>query len=126
MLLSKQELDEKEIRTYGPLLENHPLFPKRINVQFARVLSDHDAEILIWERGAGYTLASGSSSCAASCILVKRGLIKGDLTMHMQGGTLKIEIDKEWNIHMTGEVREIARGVLGSELLEDLENPFPG
>jgi diaminopimelate epimerase len=122
----KQELDENEIRTYGPLLENHPLFPNRINVQFARVLSDHDAQIMIWERGAGYTLASGSSSCAASCILVKRGLIKGDLTMHMQGGTLKINIDKNWNILMTGEVREIARGVMGGELLEDLNKPFAG
>lgn len=122
----KQDLDEKEIRKYGPLLENHPIFPNRINVQFAKVLSDHDAQILIWERGAGYTLASGSSSCAASCVLVKRGLVKGDLTMHMQGGTLKIEIDKSWNIRMTGEVREIAGGVLGGELLEDLDKPFAG
>jgi diaminopimelate epimerase len=122
----KQELDEQEVRRYGPLLENHPLFPNRINVQFARVLSDHDAEILIWERGAGYTLASGSSSCAASAMLVKRGLVKGDLTMHMQGGNLKIQIDSNWNIRMTGEVREIARGVLGGELLEDLNKPFAG
>ncbi len=122
----RQELDEKEIRTYGPLLENHPLFPNRINVQFARILSDHDAEILIWERGAGYTLASGSSSCAASSILVKLGLIKGDLAMHMPGGILNIEIDRDWNIRMTGEVREIARGVLGSELLEDLNKPIAG
>jgi diaminopimelate epimerase len=122
----KEELDEEEIRTYGPLLENHPLFPNRINVQFAKVLSDHDAQILIWERGAGFTLASGSSSCAASCILVKRGLIKGDLTMHMQGGTLKIQIDKNYNIRMTGGVREIARGVLGTELLEDMNKPFAG
>lgn len=117
----KQELDEKEIRQYGPLLENHPMFPNRINVQFARILSDHDAQILIWERGAGYTLASGSSSCAASSVLVKRGLIKGDLTMHMQGGNLKIQIDGDWNIRMTGEVREIASGVLSRELVEDLE-----
>ena len=122
----REVLDEAEIRTYGPLLENHSLFPNRINVQFARVLSEHDAEILIWERGAGYTLASGSSSCAASCILVKRGLIRGDLTMHMQGGSLQIEIDKDWNIRMTGEAREIARGVLGDELLEDLNKPFAG
>jgi diaminopimelate epimerase len=121
----KQELDEKEIRTYGPLLEHHPIFPNRINVQFAKVLSDHDAQILIWERGAGYTLASGSSSCAASSILVKRGLIKGDLTMHMQGGSLRITIDSEWNIRMTGEVREIARGILSAELLEDLHRPMP-
>jgi diaminopimelate epimerase len=122
----KQDLDEEEIRRYGPLLENHPLFPNRINVQFAKVLSDHDAQILIWERGAGYTLASGSSSCAASCVLVKRGLVDGDLTMHMQGGTLKIQIDAEWNIRMTGEVREIAKGVLGNELLEDLDKPLAG
>jgi diaminopimelate epimerase len=118
----KQDLDEAEIRKYGPLLENHPLFPNRINVQFARVISDHDAELLIWERGAGFTLASGSSSCAAASILVKRGLINGDLTMHMRGGEIKIQIDKEWNIKMTGEVREIASGVLSQELLEDIIN----
>ncbi len=122
----KDVLDEKEIRKYGPLLENHPMFPNRINVQFAKVLSDHDAQILIWERGAGFTLASGSSSCAASSVLVKKGLIKGDLTMHMIGGTLKIDIDREWNIRMTGEVREIVRGVLGSELLEDLDKEMSG
>jgi diaminopimelate epimerase len=46
--------------------------------------------------------------------------------MHMPGGTLKINIDKDWNIRMTGEVREIARGVLGTELLEDLNTPFAG
>lgn len=122
----KQELDEKEIRTYGPMLENHSLFPNRINVQFARVLSDHDAQILIWERGAGYTLASGSSSCAASCVLFKRGLIKSDISMHMPGGTLDIQIDKDWNIRMTGEVREIAGGVLSDELLEDLNKSVAG
>jgi diaminopimelate epimerase len=122
----KQDLDEEEIRKYGPLLENHPLFPNRINVQFAKVLSDNDARILIWERGAGYTLASGSSSCAVSCVLVKRGLVKGDLNVHMQGGTLRIQIDNEWNIRMTGEVREIAKGIMGNELLEDLNKPFTG
>jgi diaminopimelate epimerase len=55
---------------------------------------------------------------------VKRGLVKGDLTMHMQGGTLKIQIDHEWNIRMTGEVREIAKGVLANELLEDLNKTY--
>lgn len=120
----KEELSEDEIRKYGPLIENHHLFPNRINVQFARVLSDHDAQILIWERGAGYTLASGSSSCAASSVLVKKGLIKGDLTMHMKGGQLHIQIDNAWNIRMTGEVREIAGGVLSKELIEDLQLPF--
>ena len=118
----KDELNEAEIRKYGPLLENHPLFPNRINIQFARALSKTDAEILIWERGAGYTLASGSSSCAASCILRKKGLVGDDITMHMQGGTLKISIDDQWNIRMTGEVREIASGALSKELIEDLNS----
>jgi diaminopimelate epimerase len=120
----KDELDEKEIKIYGPLLENHKLFPNRINVQFAKPLSRNSARIIIWERGAGYTLASGSSSCAAASILVKRGLVDRNLSMHMQGGTLKLQIDKEWNIRMTGEVREIARGILSAELLKDLDLPI--
>ena len=122
----RDELNEQEIRKYGPLLENHFLFPNRINVQFAKPLSNNEARILIWERGAGYTLASGSSSCAAASVLVKRGLVKGDMTMHMQGGTLKINIDTDWNIRMTGAVREIASGVLSRELVEDLDKPFGG
>lgn len=120
----REKLDEQEIRKYGPLLENHPLFPNRINVQFARAISDHDAEILIWERGAGFTLASGSSSCAATCVLLKSGLIKNDITMHMKGGNLKIQIDDNWNIRMTGEVREIAAGILSKELIEDFKKPI--
>lgn len=120
------ELDEAEVRKYGPLIETHSMFPRKINVQFAKALSDHDAQILIWERGAGYTLASGSSSCAASSVLLKRGLIKGDLTMHMQGGKLKIQIDDAWNIRMTGEVRATISGLIDPELVEDLEKVIPG
>ncbi|MBN2520258.1 MAG: diaminopimelate epimerase, partial [Bacteroidales bacterium] len=120
----KDLLEEKEIKKYGPLLENHELFPNRINVQFAKVLSPDEARILIWERGAGYTLASGSSSCAAACALVKRGLINRKLTMNMQGGSLKIQIDDNWNIRMTGEVREIASGILSPEMIADLSLPI--
>jgi len=113
-------LNEKEIRKYGPMIENHELFPNRINVQFAKVLSPDRAQILIWERGAGYTLASGSSSCAAASVLVKRGLINRNLTMNMQGGILKLQIEEDMNIRMTGEVREIAAGVFSRELIQDL------
>jgi diaminopimelate epimerase len=120
----KDQLDEKEIKTYGTYLENHKLFPNRINVQFAKALSRNEARILIWERGAGWTLASGSSSCAAACALKKRGLVDGDITMNMIGGVLKIQIDDEWNIRMTGPVREIGRGVLTTEMIEDLEIPI--
>jgi diaminopimelate epimerase len=78
-------------------------------------------QILIWERGAGFTLASGSSSCAVACVLLKRGLIDRDVTINMKGGLLKIQIDENWNIRMTGEVREIGEGVLSPELISDLK-----
>lgn len=117
----KDKLDEEEIRKYGPLLEKHELFPNRINVQFVKVLSRTEAQVLIWERGAGFTLASGSSSCAVACILVKRGLIDRDVNINMIGGILKIQIDEDWNIRMTGEVREIGNGTLSDEMVADLE-----
>lgn len=120
-VILKDELDEKEIKTFGPQIENHPMFPNRINVQFAKVVSHNEVEIIIWERGAGWTLASGSSSCAVACVVVKRGLTGRNLTIKMPGGNLKIEIDENWEIRMTGEVREIASGVLSNELLNDLK-----
>ena len=120
-VIIKDKLDINEIKTYGPLIENHHLFPNRINVQFARVISENTAEILIWERGAGYTLASGSSSCAVACMLLKLGLTGRAITIKMQGGTLKIEIGNDWNIKMTGEVREIANGFLSGELINNLD-----
>lgn len=119
-IILKEELDEKEIKTYGSEIENHPLFPNRINVQFAKVVSPNEVEVLIWERGAGWTLASGSSSCAVACSVVKRGLTERNLTIKMPGGSLAIEIDDDWEIRMTGEVREIGSGTLGAELIEDL------
>lgn len=119
-VILKDELDEKEIKQFGSYIENHPMFPNRINVQFAKVISPTEVEIIIWERGAGWTLASGSSSCAVASVMVKRGLTEPNLTVKMPGGNLQIEIDKAWNIKMTGEVREIASGTLSNELIADL------
>lgn len=112
----KDHLDEAEIKRVGTLIENHPMFPNRINVQFARVTSRNSAEALIWERGAGFTQASGSSSSAIAAVLVKKGLTQGDIEVRMPGGTLKIDVDPQWNIKLTGEVREIAYGILSKEL----------
>ncbi|WP_372774992.1 diaminopimelate epimerase [Mangrovibacterium sp.] len=116
----KDELSVDEIMKYGSQIENHPKFPNRINVQFAKVLSPELVEILIWERGAGWTLASGSSSSAVAAIMVKKGLTERKLTLKMPGGELKLQIDEDWQIHMTGEVREICSGVLSDELLREL------
>lgn len=119
-VILRNNLIKAEIMKHGSAIENHPLFPNRINVQFAKVLSRTEVEILIWERGAGYTLASGSSSCAVAAVMIKKGLTDRKLSLKMPGGTLQIEIDEEWNIRMEGEVREIASGILGDELIADL------
>jgi len=115
------KLDLNEVLQYGSLIENHRSFLNRINVQFARVISPAEVEILIWERGAGYTLASGSSSCAVASVLRKLGFIDQSVTIHMPGGQLRIELDNDFNIRMIGPVRQIAEGVLSTELIEDLE-----
>lgn len=119
-VILRDKLIKAEILKHGSEIENHPLFPNRINVQFAKVLSRNEVEILIWERGAGYTLASGSSSCAVAAVMVKKGLTDRKLSVKMPGGTLQIEIDETWNIRMEGEVKEIASGYLSDELIADV------
>ena len=94
-------------RQYGPSLETAPLFPNRTNVQFLKVLGKHDIFISIWERGAGYTLASGSSSSAAAAVAKRLGLCESPIAVHAPGGILKVEIDDNWNIVQTGPVRVV-------------------
>ena len=119
-VILRDPLVKAEILKHGSDIENHPMFPNRINVQFAKVLSRNEVEILIWERGAGYTLASGSSSCAVAAVMVKKGLTDRKLTVKMPGGVLQLEIDEAWNIRMEGEVKEIASGYLSDQLIADV------
>jgi len=102
----------------GPLIETHALFPNRTNVQFVKVLAPDRIQIEIWERGAGYTLASGSSSCAAAAASVRLGLCTGAVTVVMPGGTLGIGVTDEYGLTMLGPARKVADGTLAEELLE--------
>ena len=113
-------LDEARIRRLGPLLEHHPLFPNRINVQFARVVSRGEVAILIWERGAGYTLASGSSSCAVAAACVRHGLTDRDVQVTMPGGVLRVSVGKDWSLRMAGPASEVSRGAFSPDLLASL------
>ena len=115
------ELDEGFARKLGPLLEKHELFPNRINVQFVKVLSPEKVSILIWERGAGYTLASGSSSCAVAAACVKNGLTVKNVKVSMPGGELDIEIREDWTIKMRGAVEEVMSGTLSRDLLDRIK-----
>jgi diaminopimelate epimerase len=104
----------------GPLVENHEMFPKRINVQLLKVIDRKNIEIEIWERGAGYTLASGSSSCAAASAAYKLGLVDSKVSVHMPGGILEVEVRSDGRVLMTGAVSSVAKGEFSSELKKQL------
>ncbi|MBD0388522.1 MAG: diaminopimelate epimerase [Nostoc sp. C3-bin3] len=106
-------------KKYGPILEVHPLFPNRTNVQFMKVLNRNTIQIEIWERGAGYTLASGSSSSAAAAVAHKLGLCDSFITVQMPGGEILIQINDDFTISMTGSVTKVAEGELSAELFVD-------
>jgi len=110
------EINDDMAKTYGAGIETHPGFPKRTNVQFLQVLDRRNIRIEIWERGAGYTLASGSSSSASAAVARKLGLVDSSVTVHMPGGTLEIEIADDFSIRMTGPVTKVAEGVIAEEM----------
>ena len=103
-------------RQLGPLLETHLRFPNRTNVQLMKVLDRKNIQIEIWERGAGYTLASGSSSSAAAAVAHKLGLCDRDISVHMPGGVIAIEIGEDFTICMTGPVTKVCDGVISKEI----------
>jgi len=113
-------LDEQEVRQLGPLIEHHPAFPKRTNVQFARVGARDAVDILVWERGAGFTLASGSSSCAVAAAAVRNGLTDRRVRVRMPGGELGVEVRGDWSIRLEGPVEEVCTGRLSPEFERQL------
>jgi diaminopimelate epimerase len=110
------DLSPELAKRYGPDIEVNPLFPNKTNVQFLRVLDRTSIQIEIWERGAGYTLASGSSSSAAAAVAHKLGLVGRSVQVRMPGGTIGIEIGDNFSITMTGTVNKVADGEMNSEL----------
>ncbi|MCX7915142.1 MAG: diaminopimelate epimerase [Verrucomicrobiae bacterium] len=112
------DLKSVALHQLGPAIENHPAFPNRTNVQFAQVVSRSAVRALIWERGAGHTLASGSSACAVAVACFDRGLVNGDVTVQMEGGELRIEVSPALDLVMTGPVEEVCAGRFSAEFRE--------
>jgi diaminopimelate epimerase len=103
-------------RHYGPLIENDARFPNRTNVQFMQVLDRGSIRIEIWERGAGYTLASGSSSTAAAAVAKRLGFCDSDIVVHMPGGSLHIRFSDDFSATMKGPVVRICSGAVDHEM----------
>ncbi len=102
----------------GPIVENHDMFPNRINMQLLKVLDRNNIQIEIWERGAGYTLASGTSSCAASVIAHKLGFCGNEITVHSPGGKISIEIGENYQLTMTGPSTRVGEFELSNEVIQ--------
>jgi len=102
----------------GAAIEVHEAFPNRTNVQFLKPMDRNNIQIEIWERGAGYTLASGSSSSAAAAVAHRIGLCDRDITVHMPGGTIDIHIGDDYAIRMTGPATRVATMDFDNEALE--------
>jgi diaminopimelate epimerase len=105
-------------QAYGPRIEHSPLFPRRTNVQFLYVRDRQNIQIEIWERGASYTLASGSSSTAATAVAHRLGLCDNAVTVHMPGGTLAVSLDNSFHGTLIGPVTKICDGMIAPEMFD--------
>ncbi len=116
-VLPMKKVSEELAKKIGTHIENHKMFPNRINVQLLEVLDRNNIKIEIWERGAGYTLASGSSSSAAAAVAHKLGLCDNNITVHMPGGEISIKIDSNFAVTMAGPTTRVGDYDMDNELL---------
>jgi diaminopimelate epimerase len=110
----RREPDRGDLLRLGPLVENHERFPERTNVQLMRVDGQNDIFVGVWERGAGETLSSGTSSVAAAAAAVANGWCESPVTVHLAGGELLVEL-QDGRARLTGPAQEICRVELAEE-----------
>jgi len=115
-IILRDEISAEETQKWGPLIEKDPRFPNRTNVQFMKILDRKNIKIEIWERGAGYTLASGSSSSAAAAVAYKLDLCDSHIAVNMPGGTIEITVFDNFSISMIGPVVKVAEGTISDDM----------
>ena len=107
--------EHDEFLRLGPAVETHERFPERTNVQFVSVDGPHDVTASVWERGAGETLSSGTSSVAVASAAVRQGWCESPVTVHLEGGDLLVALDSDYNARLTGPAEEICTVELSEE-----------
>lgn len=105
------DLDEIPVKELGPIIENHPLFLNKINVNFVQPISDEEFKIITWERGDGLTLACGTGTCASASYLNQLGLINESNKAYLPGGELDLEL-KDKVIKLSGPAKSVFRGTI--------------
>jgi diaminopimelate epimerase len=104
------DLNDVNLNEIGPLIEHHPIFPERTNVEFARVISLDEIEIRIWERGAGHTLSSGTGSCASAVAAALNGLTDRSVRVRTEGGTLQVAWRDDNRVMLTASAEVVYEG----------------
>jgi diaminopimelate epimerase len=107
-----ETVTKKRCLELGPHLERHPAFPERTNVQLFEALDRERVRVEIWERGAGYTLASGTSASAVAAACMRAGLVDDQVTIQMPGGDLKVRREKTGNLVQSGPARRVYRATV--------------
>lgn len=111
-----EDVEDLEIEKIGPLFENHELFPKRINTEFVKVIDRKTLQMRVWERGSGETLACGTGACATAVAAMLNGFCEEEVQIHLLGGDLTIEWNKESNhVFMTGPAEIVFDGEITCE-----------
>lgn len=111
VIFTDRDIRELPLEEIGPKFENHERFPKRVNTEFVRVLDRSTAEMRVWERGSGETLACGTGACAVAVACVLNGLTEDEVTVRLLGGDLQIKWDRENDIvYMTGPAEVVFDG----------------
>lgn len=106
------DIDQAPLTTLGPKLEHHAAFPEGVNAEFVQVLGENDLRMRVWERGSGVTMACGTGACASAAAAVKKGFCRYNepISVHLDGGTLEIQIAPDFTVTMTGTAETIYEG----------------
>jgi len=120
VIQSPWPLELVPLHEVGPMIEEHKYFPRKANVEFVKVVGEHDAKVRVWERGVGETRACGTGATATAVALVRTGRCASPVTVELPGGKLVVDVAEDWRVHMTGPAEEIYHGDLSREFLDHL------
>lgn len=119
-----EPMTREQLRVVGSTLTTHPAFLRGVNVQLAQSLGPGVVEALIWERGVGWTSASGTSACAVALAAVRTGRQEaGAIEVRMEGGTLYVEVTPSFDVILRGPAQEVFRGTMTVGFLAGLNAP---
>lgn len=106
------DIDTAPLTTLGPKMEHNPAFPEGVNTEFIEVIDDHTLRMRVWERGSGVTMACGTGACASTAAAIKQGFCSfdDDISVILDGGTLKIRISPDYSVTMTGPAETVYEG----------------